>query len=336
MDYTHYKAEDFLSDESFLDWYYGRNEASQNFWEAWLTRHPEQQADVDQAIGLLQLLKEQPEPVSRAEATLAKRQLFTAIDAWEGGRTRTVPMYRRPRAWMSIAASIVVLIAFSVWWFNRPLVYQTAYGETQNLQLPDGSAVVLNANSKVRWSRDWEETNQREVWLEGEAYFKVTRTPTHATFTVHSGEVKVEVLGTSFNVWSRQKQTRVVLDEGKVKLSGGQVPQDLVMKPGEMAVVKDKALTAVRKNVDTERYTAWKEGRLVFDHTPLGDLIGLIENNYGYTVQVQDPALLDLPFTYTLEGNDVDLLLETLAESLDLTISKENKTILIQKNALTP
>jgi ferric-dicitrate binding protein FerR (iron transport regulator) len=329
MEYIDYKAEDFLEKESFLNWYYKQNPQDQHFWENWLLQHPEKQADVQKAIQVLQWVSQTQQPLSVSQLAEAKQALFAAIDQWEQSKTPVIPLYRNRWAWLSVAASVVLLVVFS-WWFLQPVTYHTAYGETQTIALPDGSKVMLNANSEVRYKR-WSGGEDREIWLKGEAYFKVTHTRNHARFTVHTQDVNVEVLGTSFNVCTRAKQTRVILDEGKVKLSQQDKLTTLVMRPGDLVEVKGDMLKATPKQVNTAVYTAWKEGQLIFDRTPLEEIVQLLENNYGYEVQVQDPELLNLPFTYTLVGNDVDLLIHTIAESLELDISKNNQTLRIRK-----
>ncbi|MCU0352980.1 MAG: DUF4974 domain-containing protein, partial [Cytophagales bacterium] len=152
----------------------------------------------------------------------------------------------------------------------------------------------------------------------------------HSKFIVHAGDVNVEVLGTQFNVWQRQNKTRVVLDEGKVKLSRTETNQSVIMRPGELVEASESQPALVQKTVRTPVYTAWKENRLVFEDATLGEIARMIEDNYGYRVQLTHPQLRSRKFSYTLYENDLDLLLSTLAESLDLSVRKQDHTILIE------
>lgn len=333
MDYSAYKAEDFLSEASFLAWYYRTDASHQDFWTAWITGHPEKQKDVEEAVRILQWLESQGKPVPQQQATAAKRQLLAAVEDWDEQQTKSVSFYRnRRQLWTSIAASVVILLGISFWWLHQPVTYQAAYGETEEITLPDGSQVVLNANSTLYRDRFWNRNNEREIWLEGEAYFSVVHTETHTKFLVHVNGLAVEVLGTSFNVWKRKDKVRVVLDEGKVKLSSKDLQKPLIMQPGELVEIEENEEEPLRKTVNTALYTAWKDHKLVFERTPLKEIAGLIEHNYGLTVQVHgDSSLLERPFTYTLMGNDLDLLLNTLSESLNLDIARRGQHILMEE-----
>jgi ferric-dicitrate binding protein FerR (iron transport regulator) len=101
--------------------------------------------------------------------------------------------------------------------------------------------VLLNANSQLRTPARWPAGARREVWLEGEAFFQVTKKGAApgggtdgARFVVHTGQVDVAVLGTRFNVTNRRGQTTVTLNEGKVKLEEGDLDGAVIMEPGEL------------------------------------------------------------------------------------------------------
>src|SRR5690625_2537866 len=129
------------------------------------------------------------------------------------------------KIWGGIAASIALVIGL---YFliagngdflqgQQELVYRTGFGEKLDIELDDGSQITLNANSVLRWAEDWQDNKDRQVVLEGEAFFEVKRQD-GIPFTVMTDDVAVEVLGTSFNVDSRESSTRVYLDEGKINL----------------------------------------------------------------------------------------------------------------------
>ena len=105
------------------------------------------------------------------------------------------------RRWQPVvAAAVFLLIAWGGWWATQTpwnaVRYATDYGETKTVTLPDGSRVILNAHSRLRFSDDWDEPLTREVWLEGEALFKVSKVP-HSydtsqwvKFVVHTGATR--------------------------------------------------------------------------------------------------------------------------------------------------
>src|SRR5690606_15777064 len=107
----------------------------------------------------------------------------------------------------------------------------TGYGETRKINLPDGSLVVLNANSELKYESNWQQAPMREVWLQGEAFFEVVKTTEEKQFIVHTGSLDVEVLGTQFNVHNRHQKVQVVLSSGKVKLQPLERQESLLMNP---------------------------------------------------------------------------------------------------------
>jgi ferric-dicitrate binding protein FerR (iron transport regulator) len=130
-------------------------------------------------------------------------------------------------------------------------------------------------------------------------------------------------------VYERQNKTRVVLNTGKVKLTDRKTASEVIMQPGDLVEV---AAHPVRKIVDTRRYTSWKDRTLIFDNTPLSEIAQMIQENYGYTVEIKDKELSDVRFTYTLKDNNLNLLITALSEALELKITEKNKTLTIEKS----
>lgn len=140
--------------------------------------------------------------------------------------------------WRWAAAAAVILVVFFVgtWWNNNDdlLVYKTDYGETLHVDLDDGTAVMLNANSRMTWDRGWKKNGVRRVELEGEAFFDVSQLnpagePSDRSgklppregkmpFEVLTSDLVVDVLGTAFNVLKRRERTEVYLERGSVVL----------------------------------------------------------------------------------------------------------------------
>jgi ferric-dicitrate binding protein FerR (iron transport regulator) len=115
--------------------------------------------------------------------------------------------------------------------------YSTNSDKKQKIELPDGSVVFMNKNTRLTFNENWKEEKQRIVQLRGEAYFKVKEKYVDGDkigFRVNTPNVGIEVVGTEFDVKERNKETRVFLNEGKVNMrirGKGQVVQ---MNPGDM------------------------------------------------------------------------------------------------------
>lgn len=255
------------------------------------------------------------------------------------GAIRSLPGKSAGR--MVAAAATVLLIVVSTLLYqsiSRSGRHQFATGnaEIKHLELKDGSRVTLNANSsiQVRFSSD-----VREVWLDGEAFFRVVHDGAKK-FTVHtSDKFSVEVLGTEFNVKDRSEGTRVVLNKGSVRIKlqrGNALPEELLIKPGEMVEYKPREESVSRSQVDTVRYSSWKQNLLIFEETPLEEVAQTIAHLFGYQVHFEsiDPAALR--FTGSSPADDLEMLLETLERSFGLSISKSEHVIRISRDESEP
>lgn len=196
--------------------------------------------------------------------------------------------------------------------------------------MPDHSVVILNGNSSIRYSSDWNADKPRMVQLEGEGFFNVVHTENHQKFIVQTGDdVKVEVLGTTFNVLQRESRTQVVLNTGKVKLNLGE-KQNIMMQPGELVEVKDQTNLVVRKTVNPEIYSSWTTKRLVLDNTSLQEISVMLKETYGLNVEVPDKKLLLLKSSGSMPTGDVDFLLEVIAETFNLKVKRKGKDVFFQ------
>src|SRR5690625_3344848 len=221
------------------------------------------------------------------------------------------------KIWGGIAASIALVIG--LYFFiagsgdflqgHRELVYRTGFGEKLNIELDDGSRITLNANSVLRWAEDWEKNKDRQVVLEGEAFFEVKRQ--HGIpFTVMTDDVAVEVLGTSFNVDSRESSTRVYLDEGKINLKLKEIiaepaqeelvkrekSNEILLQPGEQIKYSARE-KKVEKSEGLSMITAaaWKLDVLNFKNMQFHEVLDLLRDIYGQSFECTDGTLLSTP-----------------------------------------
>jgi len=230
---------------------------------------------------------------------------------------------------------LLVIAGFAYYFFmgaQAHTTYTTAFGETKNITLPDQSTVRLNATSTLSFSKEWDNNSPREIWLEGEAYFSVVHTENDQQFIVHSDEVNVEVLGTEFNVKSRQQETQVVLNSGKVKLSldTGHPDEEVFMEPGDMAFYSNNARLITKEKVNPQLYTSWRNNELYFDHTPFSEIAELLKNTYGLEVNVSDSSLLEKTFTATLPADNAEILLNALSKSFQLKVQRQGRQVYLQ------
>ncbi|MGV3705367.1 MAG: FecR family protein [Arcticibacter sp.] len=168
----------------------------------------------------------------------------------------------------------------------------TPKGGQWQVILPDGSAVWMNAGSSLRYPTRFSKEG-RQVNLTGEAYFEVAKAIDPTTggrmpFIVMTGNQKIEVLGTHFNVnaYTDEKIVRTTLLEGKVRLSSPQTPTSIELKPGYEAVLNDQRFTTAK--ADAQFALAWKNGDFIFDGQDLKATMRQIARWYDVEVVYQD------------------------------------------------
>jgi transmembrane sensor len=244
----------------------------------------------------------------------------TKEDAWKklSGRLEEAP---RPEArvvslsrWipLGIAASITLMvIAFFV--FNK-ITVATQMAETKFYVLPDGSAVTLNADSRITFRRfGW--SGERSVSLEGEAFFQVTK---GSTFAVENEKGIVTVLGTSFNVHARPSDFKVSCFTGKVKVVSGE--KDVILTKGMLTKLEQRGLTDPAP-FDGEK-TTWRDGDFYFEGQPLNVVIDELERQFGLEITLLgDGTRL---YTGYFSNKDPDEALEMVFKPMSLRYQRGN------------
>lgn len=242
----------------------------------------------------------------------------------------------------AVAASLAA-IAAGIWWIGArtgTVQYsqiRTGYGEIKSIMLPDSSIVTLNANSSIRIPEEWTEASGRQVWLEGEAYFQIQKKPaTAAKFVVHTRQVDVEVLGTKFNVNARRQLAVVSLEEGKVRLSvhgsDSAVLQKatlMVLSPGQVVTVDGGQQAKMNDDKDVTARSGWTHHEFHFDNTPLKDIAGMIEDTYGYRMEVADSSMLQIAISGDVRVGNIEEMIKVLEGTSGYTMHIKDKTIYV-------
>jgi ferric-dicitrate binding protein FerR (iron transport regulator) len=235
------------------------------------------------------------------------------------------------RTLLRVAASLIFLILAGIvfeWSFNREATVSTANNEQQIIELPDGSVVHLNANSTLRYPEKWNDTDERKVWLRGEAFFEVSeRHASGQKFLVFTPDLTVQVLGTAFNVNTHQERTMVFLEKGAIALelkNQAEGQMEKVMVPGEMLSYSAErgTILANTKKSKTEIHTSWKDGVLTFDETPLGEVLNKVEEIYGIDLVIRDTLNENREITTGLPMEELELVLPILEQALGIKIEK--------------
>ncbi len=205
---------------------------------------------------------------------------------------------------------------------------QTPRGGEYVLTLSDGTRVHLNANSKLIYPLEFSDNN-REVTLEGEAYFDVAHNA-RKPFIVHTDNKRIKVLGTSFNVrnYPNEASSMVTLVKGKVQLLDGQNNPELT--PGMQSISKD-GVTQV-KMVNVEDFISWKDGLFVFNNDNLKQVASKISNWYDVEFDIK-PSAANVRIWGSVDRYDTfDKVLEVLQlVDTDLKVKIEGRRVRVMK-----
>lgn len=157
-------------------------------------------------------------------------------------------------------------------------------GNVVSLALADGSKVWLNAASSIRYPAAFSGT-ERKVEISGEAYFEVARNKS-MPFRVSRNNIDIEVHGTHFNVnaFPEEKDIKVTLLEGSVKVSSKVNAQWSMLKPGEQVIANGNSPFTIDHSPDLEQVMAWKNGLFMFNNTSIEEIMHQIERWYDVTV----------------------------------------------------
>ncbi|MGB5654905.1 MAG: FecR domain-containing protein, partial [Robiginitalea sp.] len=225
------------------------------------------------------------------------------------------PKRKWVRPLMRIASVLVLGLAMYYLLFQQNLVrVETGVGEKTTITLPDASSVALNALTEISFNESkWEDN--REVQLEGEAFFDVAK---GATFVVATSGGSVSVLGTEFNVRQRGKVFEVRCFEGEVKVVSGS--HTAVLREGDNFRISDGVVTT-GENMDP--YPRWTRNTSHFQRVPMSEVFAELQRQYDVEVLLEDVVTEQL-FTGGFIHGNLELALKSVTEPMGLSYSINN------------
>ncbi|MGF6844872.1 transmembrane sensor [Chitinophaga sp. W3I9] len=321
--YHLFTKEDFLEDAFFREWVKHATPAATAFWTGFRDSAPPNREAFEQAVVALEAILS----LQRITPAAAAKAIVWERIQQQLQQQQVVPITRN-RRWYRLAAAVLLpLLIVTAWFLLRPEKMNkvvSAYGQQLRVTLPDSSVVILNAHSELSYY-NWKD-GKREVWLQGEALFNVSRRAT-PSFTVHAGKVQVEVLGTIFNVKERRDKVEVFLKEGKVKVSAAKGTASLILQPEEQADY-DAGKGLLRKAVAKKEVAlAWTESKMQLQQTAVKDIINTLQDTYGFTIIIEDTTVANRTIDGVLPLNNVNNVLFELSAILNMKIEKNNDTL---------
>lgn len=190
-------------------------------------------------------------------------------------------------------------------------------GQRQALLLADGTQVLLDSNTEMTIS--WHLRSRQVELKAGQALFEVSPM-VYRPFLVDAGLAVVRVVGTRFNVRRQEQDVQVAVAEGRVAVRAAATGAVAALEPGQQLRVH-KGQEARLGRVDVDDVTAWQQSRLVFESTPLEDVIDTLQRYHRQPIRLMDPRLARLPVSGVFDSGHVDRLLALLPGILPVRVS---------------
>jgi len=239
-----------------------------------------------------------------------------------------------------VAAVILILLIIGIrinyannTWIE---VQSNTPGNIKKIELSDGSTVHLNASSTLRYPKKFNRKS-RELFLDGEAYFNVTKDSSHP-FIINLDNQQIEVLGTQFNVlaYSTDNIAVTTLINGSVKLTtfetGKSMKDEIILQPGDQAIFDKKTSTYQVLHAKTENVTSWIDGEYTFKNKSLEEITNRLEKIYQITFIIQDESLKDKSYTGKFFSyQKVDEIVDILNFKNDINYEIDNDTVLLYR-----
>ena len=230
----------------------------------------------------------------------------------------------------TIAAIALVLlgISFLITQSTRKNIttQSAAKGEIKTLFLPDGSQLILNANSSVTYSTDF--IDNRKLILKGEAYFKVVRNP-KSPFTIETPQFKTKVLVTSFTIRAYENYPNTIsVLSGKVEVNSKENPNKKIFLTKNQQLRFQKSQVPQLTNNSREDFLAWTKNIVVLENTSLGETSEILRNKFNVTILFDNPELEQLRITGKFKEENITTILKSIAQVKQLEIHFKTQNII--------
>jgi ferric-dicitrate binding protein FerR (iron transport regulator) len=242
---------------------------------------------------------------------------------------------------LKIAAVFLVFMALSYVLVSRSfntaevldftiLLTTTSIGEKKAVVLEDGTRIILNANTILSYPKVFS-GKTREVTLQGEAFFDVSHDP-KKPFVVHTDNgMKIRVLGTKFNVksYSEDFNIETTLVSGKVRVVEEKDNKSVVLNPSQRATYVKNEDKLIIDNVSTDNLTAWRQGKLVYDETPIRQVISDLKRTYNVSIEVRSEEIMDYNYTGVFDKLSIEQIMDLFEVSSPILYEMNNNQIIL-------
>lgn len=356
MNYSTFDIEDFAFDETFQQWVLNEDSPHRPFWESYLATNTHQTDKILAARTLVMELEKVQH--ARPHPDLAKT-------IWQNVQHRIQP---QPHRWLighrypvwQVAASLALIVGLcaSLWWYSQKsdptqpvatiesvekgfLEEVNCTGRTVKIHLPDGSVISLAKDSRLSYPQQFD-SNQRVVYLVGEAFFEVKKNP-NQPFLVYANETVTKVLGTSFRIraFADDADVTVAVRTGRVsvftKKDFEQNPSNpqrtgLVLTPNQQAIFS-KQQAQLNKTLVEQPVILTAPNQppaFDFDNTPLSDVFAVLEKAYGVDIVYETDLLANRSLTVSLEDESLYDKLNVICKTIGVSYQIVDGQVIIE------
>ncbi len=343
LDYTEYTVEDFCQDKSFQEWVKMQDAKSISFWESWVKENQEHLDEINNARAIILSLGIEKENVSANRVNLLKAKIDEKI-----APPQPTHIERKSYTFAKVAAAISILAITSVifFWFSpeninndqnlvetiNTIEKSNKAGEKTIFILSDSTRITLNANSKLSFPEKFSD-NKRQVQLEGEAFFEVTK-DTSRPFTIKSGEVITTVLGTSFNInaYPTSRIIKVAVATGKVSVKGfdGNIAKDeWTILPNEMTIFQKDSHSMRKTSFNSLGEMGWKDGIIYFKDDGIDKIIATLSQWYGADFTINKKIEKTTDYSGIYDNKSLEEVLKGISFVFDFNYEIKGKSVII-------
>lgn len=343
--YSNYNAEELCEAPGFVSWVRQNDRESEKYWENWVKNNPNRQSEVAKARALLLAMGvEEPQPTSTEI-----KSLWNRIDQ-HTSQSGEKPFYKSSSVLYKIAAAAVVagLVAAvalnslypgflrdegSLFSDHVVMVEKICpVGQKSTITLTDGTRIKLNSNSKLVFPETFS-NSERTVELEGEAFFEVSKDPSRP-FVITSGNIKTQVLGTSFNIKAYPNANNISVAVATGKVAVGTTGQkegkaQLTLLPKEMAIYSNKSESLIKTSFNPLQEMAWKDGILYFNNKDIHEITSELVKWYGVTFVIDKKLNTEKDYTGSFDNKSLEEVLQGISFVFGFKFEINNKVVTI-------
>jgi len=299
INYTNYNFEDFILDKSFNNYALKANDKDIFYWENWFDENHANSEIANEACKCIQSVRFKKNKLPRQ---FKNNEWHLLSQKLQLGKKQVSKRTRVIRIWKYAAAAILLIGLLNVIYFSSSLFnlseeitfteINVPRGQIKNILLPDSTLVFINSDTKLKYPSDFGKKN-RQVYLEGEAYFDVTHN-SQKPFIVHTYEYDIKVLGTAFNVsaYLCENIHQTSLECGKISIID-KTRKETILVPNEThLLIRNKNQSKIYRVEGIAKFSSWRNGKILFRNQTFKNIAKELERTHNIHLRINNKEMV--------------------------------------------